>query len=141
MIIIDTNVLVSGLLTSDENAPTASILNAALTATAPYVLSPALLNEYRQVLLRSAIVKCHGLSEPDIDELLTSLVQNAVWLKPYCAVEAAPDPGDQHLWNLLATRLDAVLITGDRLLLESAHYKNRVVSPAEYLANRLGCDT
>ena len=134
MIIIDTNVLVSGLLTSDNSAPTANILNAALAAEIQIVISPALLDEYRHVLLRPKLVKRHALTEHDIDEFLTSLVHAAVWVEPDHADEVAPDPGDQHLWELLAARSDAVLITGDRLMLDSVQYKNRVVSPAEYVA-------
>ena len=134
MIIIDTNVLVSGLLTSDENAPTAGILNAVLAAKIPYVISPALLDEYRRVLLRPKLAGRHLLSEQDIDEFLTSLVHAAVWVEPDNTDKVAPDPGDQHLWELLAARPDAALVTGDRLLLESTQYKNRVVSPAEYAA-------
>ena len=134
MIIVDTNVLVSVLLTSDENAPTANILNAVLMAKIQIVISPALPDEYRRVLLHPNLVKRHALSEHDIDEFLTSLVHAAVWIEPDHDGEVATDPRDQHLWALLAARTDAVLVTGDRLLLESKHYKDRVVSPAEYLA-------
>ena len=33
--------------------------------------------------------------------------------------ETAPDPGDQHLWDLLAAVPDGVLVTGDQMLLDN----------------------
>ena len=50
--IIDTNVLVAGLLTSHADASVARILDGMLGAAFPFVLSEVLLAEYRAVLMR-----------------------------------------------------------------------------------------
>jgi predicted nucleic acid-binding protein len=47
----------------------------------------------------------------------------------------SPDPGDAHLWSLLASEPDAVLLTGDRLLLENPRTQNSVISPREWADN------
>lgn len=39
----------------------------------------------------------------------------------------APDPGDQFLWDLLHSRSDLVLVTGDKLLLADAAMQPRVM--------------
>src|SRR5699024_10135517 len=116
--IADTNVLISGLLTSNPQAPTARIVDAMINGQCRCLLSPDLLDEYRAVLQRPAIVEQHGLATDDIDELLTRIVQNAVWNEPSAPSPQAPDPGDNHLWALLDAAPKVQLITGDRRLLD-----------------------
>jgi len=53
-----------------------------LAGTLHFVLSEALLVEYRRVLLRPAIAQRHGLSEADVDAVLESLVLNAGFREP-----------------------------------------------------------
>jgi predicted nucleic acid-binding protein len=50
--IIDTNVVVAGLITAQTDSPVARILDSMLGAAFPFVLLPALLAEYRAVLAR-----------------------------------------------------------------------------------------
>ena len=54
-LIVDTSVLVAGLLTRDPTRPTAWFVDAMLKGRLMYLLSPALLEEYRRVLLRPKI--------------------------------------------------------------------------------------
>jgi predicted nucleic acid-binding protein len=63
-VIVDTNVVVAGLLTGNEASPVAQILDGMLSATSPFVVSEALLAEYRAVLIRSSLRKLHGLTPP-----------------------------------------------------------------------------
>ena len=99
-----------------------------LCAAFPFVLSEALLAEYRAVLVRPRLCKLHGLSGAEVDAILTDLARHAIVLAPV-GTAAAPDPGDQFLWDLLAARADLVLVTGDKLLLQDAAMQQRVISP------------
>jgi putative PIN family toxin of toxin-antitoxin system len=134
--IVDTNVVVAGLLTSHVESPVAQILNGMLSAEFPFVLSEALLSEYRTVLLRPKLCKLHGLTEAEVDDLLTGIVRDAIVLKPVAprSGATAPDPGDQFLWELLATRADLILVTGDKLLLQDLAMRPRVMTPQEFTA-------
>jgi uncharacterized protein len=134
--IIDTNVVVAGLLTSHADSPVARILDGMLGASFPFVVSQALLAEYRAVLARPRLQKLHGLSEAEIDVILTDLVRHAIVLAPVSteAATLAPDSGDQFLWNLLATRADLVLVTGDKLLLQDGAMQPRVILPQTLMA-------
>ena len=132
--IIDTNVIVAGLLSSQADAPTALILDGMLAAAFPFVVSSALLAEYRDVLNRPKLHKLHGLSMDDVQTLVVELAQHAIVLQPVSA-PPAPDPGDQHLWELLAARGDLVLVTGDKRLLESG-MQLRVLTPAQFWMER-----
>lgn len=133
--IVDTNVVVAGLLTAHADSPVARILDGMLSAAFGFVVSEALLAEYRAVLVRPKLCKLHGLSVEEIDLVLTDLARHAIVLAPVSTgVTPAPDPGDQFLWNLLAARPDLVLITGDKLLLQDEAMQPRVISPQTYLA-------
>lgn len=89
--IIDTNVVVAGLLASRPDSPVARILEGMLSAAFACVLSEPLLAEYRAVLLRPHLTQLHGLSETQIDTVLTELVQHAVVLTPPCST-SLPGP-------------------------------------------------
>ena len=132
-VIIDTNVVVAGLLTENDASPVARILDGMLVAAFPFVLSEALLVEYRTVLIRPRLRKLHGLTVAQVEILLTDLAQHAIVLSPVPG-SPAPDRGDQMLWDLLATRVDLVLVTGDKRLIRDAGLRGRVVSPAAFVA-------
>lgn len=130
--IVDTNVVVAGLLTADLASPVARILDGMLGAAFAFVLSEALLAEYRAVLSRPSLARLHGLRPDELDTVLTDIAQHAIVLVP-ARGPAAPDPGDQMLWDLLATRDDLVLVTGDKRLLGGAAMANRVITPRAFV--------
>ena len=135
ILVIDTNVVVAGLLTANTASPPATILDAMLEGRLLYLLSADLLNEYSAVLRRPRISAVHGLSNDEIDVVLTELVANSIWREPSGGT-VAPDRGDDHLWALLSTEPGSVLVTGDRLLLEKPLPGSTVVS-ARRCAERL----
>ena len=138
VVIVDTNVVVAGLITRNDTSPVARILDGMLGAAFPFVLSEALLAEYRAVLVRPVLRKLHGLTVAEVEAILTDLAQHAIVLRPVSTPPAplAPDPGDQLLWELLATKADLALVTGDKLLLKDAGMRGRVISPQSFMAGR-----
>ena len=132
-VIVDTNVVVAGLLTAHETSPVARILDGMLAAAFPFVVSEALLAEYRTVLVRPNLRKLHGLTVAQVEAILTDLAQHAIVLVPVGA-PPAPDPDDQLLWELLAARADLVLVTGDKLLLRDAGMQGRLISPQAFVS-------
>jgi putative PIN family toxin of toxin-antitoxin system len=132
VVVVDTNVLVAGLLTGRADSPTAIIVRGMLESRFVFMLSTALLAEYRQVLLRDRVAELHGLTEDQIDLVLAEIVANAVIREPEHSVDEAPEKGDQHLWDLMACEHGTVLVTGDGLLLEEPADRASVVSPAVF---------
>lgn len=140
--VVDTNVVVSGVLTGGTNSPTARILDAMLAGRLPFVLSDALLVEYRVVLLRPAIRRRHRLDEDEVDAILEALVVNAGFRDPATADEDPDDDrpaveGDDHVIALVAVTPGAVLVTGDRRLAEAVAEWRSSASPAAF-AGSLG---
>ena len=131
-VIVDTNVVVAGLLTSNADSPVARILDGMLLAAFSFVVSNDLLAEYRTVLVRPALRKLHGLTVAEVEEVLTDLAQHAIVMTPVVA-PPAPDPGDRLLWELLAARADLLLVTGDKLLLADEGMRGRVLSPRDFM--------
>ncbi len=130
--IVDTNIVVSGLIGADRNSPPARILNAMLDGILLYLMSGDLLDEYSSVLRRPALVRLHRCTDDEIDRVLACLVANAIWREP-AADGDAPDSGDDHLWALLATFPQALLITGDGLLLDNPPSNAAVISARDLL--------
>lgn len=74
--IVDTNVVAAGLITNLPDSPVAKVPDGMLNGRLVYLLSPDLLDEYRQVLLRPKLVRFHGLTEQEIEQILTEITAN-----------------------------------------------------------------
>lgn len=132
-VVVDTNVVVAGLITSDPASPTAQVLDRMLLGQIPFLVSTALLAEYRRVLLRPRIQDRHRLDVAEIDRILATLAANAIVREPEQPSGPSPSGKDQHLWDLLQSESDSILVTGDRLLLDNPPGPARVVTPAGLL--------
>ncbi|MEX2122592.1 MAG: putative toxin-antitoxin system toxin component, PIN family [Woeseia sp.] len=131
--IVDTNVLVAGLLSTDAASPPVKMVDAMLSGEIRYLLCVELLAEYRTVLLRKRIQRRHGMDENEVDALLEALATSAVVADIAGRTETALDAGDNFLWRLLAVRSDAALVTGDARLLENPPPGECVLSPRAWL--------
>lgn len=129
--VIDTNVVAAGLLTGEPRAPTARLVAAMLAGRLPFLLSVDLLAEYREVLLRPTLVRRHGLSEDEIERLLQTIAFFARLREPRTTDTRPPDPGDLHLWQLVAAEPGSILVTGDRALREAPAAGFAVLTPAD----------
>ena len=130
--VIDTNVVVAGLLTLDAGSPAARILDGMCRGAFPFLLSTALLAEYREVLLRKKIRALHRLGEREVDVLLTALATNAIVREP-AARTGAPDPKDDHLWSLVQSEAGVALVTGDLALAANPPPRTAVLAPRQFI--------
>ena len=130
--VIDTNIVVSGLITGDASSPTARILGCMLRGEVLFLMSEELLAEYASALRRPRLVKLHRLTDAEIDILLAEIVANSLWREPKPTREA-PDSGDNHLWRLLAAQLESILVTGDKLLLNNPPAAHSAISPRSFV--------
>ncbi len=137
--VVDTNVLVAGLIIHSSRSPVALILDAMLSGKLVCLLSEELLREYRSVLSRPKLRKRHGLTESEVDLLLEEITANAMWREPN-PTSPAPDRNDDHLWALLAAHPGSLLVTGDKLLQERPPVFRSVISPATCVERFLTTD-
>ena len=130
--IIDTNVVGAALLTGNADSPTARILDGMRKGAFAFLISPALLAEYREVVLREKIRALHGLSEREVDIVLTAIASNAIVRDPVVR-SGAPDKKNNHLWSLLQDQASSVLVTGDLALAKNLPRNSTVLQPREFV--------
>jgi len=131
LIIVDTNVLIGGLPTANGPGTLARILDGMLDGRIRFIVSGALLSEYRAVLSRPALLARLQLTLAAVDALVDRLAQAGIAIEPATA-PPAPDPGDQFLWELLAATPQARLVTRDELLLRKGRMRRRVIRPEAF---------
>ena len=133
LVVVDTNVVASGLLSSQPQSPPCLVLDGMLGGRFPFLLSLELLSEYRRVPLRPRIRERHGLNEDEIDAILTQIVANGILREARPVPNRAPDEGDDHLWALLALQPGTVLVTGDQALIDNPPDSVAVFSPRGFV--------
>lgn len=126
-VVVDTNVLVSALITRNENSPTVRILKLISENKIIPVYSADIVKEYGEVLRRPKF----KLPEEIIVKLLNDIVSNGYEVKDIVEVtEKLPDPKDVVFYavTLSAEDKNAFLVTGN-----GKHFpvKPFIVTPAE----------
>lgn len=126
--VIDTNVLVSGMLSSAGNE--ALVLLAVNQCMLRPCLSAEIIEEYREVLLRPRF----GFSEEDVAALLAMLQSRGALIAPVVAPPVSPDPGDdKFIACAMAAKAD-FLVTGNKKHFPESEFKGtKVVGSAELL--------
>jgi len=137
-VVLDTNVLVSGLA-YPASVP-GRIIAAWRHGSIEVLLSAYILDELRRVLPRLA--HRHGLSTAEIDDLVDVLSIQAELVEPQPAQDAAlRDPDDGPVLGSLVAALALAdvdyLITGDKDLLQLAD-RYPIVDPATFWAKHGG---
>ncbi len=70
----------------------------------------------------------HGLSEAEVDLLLTDIAANGIALAPAQAAKPRLRRSDEHLRELLAAGQPALLVTGDQRLVDEPFEGARVLT-------------
>ncbi|MCQ2584543.1 MAG: putative toxin-antitoxin system toxin component, PIN family [Treponema sp.] len=128
-VVVDTNVLVSALITRNESSPTVKILRYIADNKIIPVFSEEIIREYNEVLHRAKF----KLPDEIIINLLNDIIKYGYEVKETVKVEESmPDPKDINFYAVTLTTSDkeSVLVTGN-----SKHFpvKPFVVSPAELI--------
>ena len=111
-VVIDTNVLVSALITRNEDSPTVQILRFLANGKIVPVYSDEIIEEYNEVLRRDKF----KLPESIIMNLLKDIIDNGLKVTELSEVsETMPDPKDVVFYavTLSAQDKDAFLVTGN----------------------------
>jgi uncharacterized protein len=126
-VILDTNVLLSGLLIA--HGPPAKLLDAWERALFTLVASDALIAEFREVASRPFFKA--RLRASVVELLAAGLRDFSLFYQDLPAGPKAPDPKDSHLLALAEASAADFLVTGDKELQSLKHHKStRIVSPA-----------
>ena len=123
-VVIDTNVIVSGLLKA-ESQP-AMVLNLAVSDRIRVLVDESVLSEYEAVLHREKF----RFDPAAIGDLLTFLRYGSEHVVTTPSAKTTSDPGDQKFYDIAVSGAAAYLITGNR-----AHFPVEawIVTPREFV--------
>ena len=124
--VIDTNVLVSALLTHNKQSATIRVMEAMFANKIIPLYNEEIIFEYEDVLHRSKF----SFSEYDIRYYLETLKKVGIHSQRISSSELFPDPKDVVFYEVALSRDDAYLVTGNK-----KHFPQKpiVVTPAEML--------
>jgi putative PIN family toxin of toxin-antitoxin system len=124
--VIDTNVFVSALFTSNLEAATVKVLNAMLQGKIVPLYNEEIIDEYNDVLNRS---KFHF--SPDlVNYYLKTIREMGIPTERFHSGEIFPDKDDAVFYEVALSKEDAYLVTGNK-----KHFPKSpiVVTPAEMI--------
>ena len=131
---IDTNVLVSALLTAGANS---RVLRACLLGQFRLLIGPALFLEYEELLRRPGMFDRSPLAATERRELFASFLSVSEWVEVYYSWRPnLRDEGDNHLWELAVAGGAAMIVTNNVRDLRSGELRFpsiRVLTPLELL--------
>ena len=124
--VIDTNVLVSGLLARNGSSAVVKVFDAMMRGRITPVICDEILSEYSEVLNRPKF----GLPSSPVESILTSIRQHGVRAERVQIDESFPDPKDIVFYEIAMANDDSYLVTGN-----IKHFPSKpfVVTPAEML--------
>ena len=129
-VVIDTNIIVSALLTKNPLAPTAQIIDAVMDGKLRPFHSPEIIDEYRKVLSRSHF----HFNSDTVESVIAQFVGIGCSVSPAESKdEVFPDPDDKIFYccALAAQGDGAVLVTGNKRHFPDADF---VLTPSEFVA-------
>ena len=126
--VIDTNVLVSALLSSREDAATVQVVARLLAGEITPVYSGAIMGEYREVLRRRKF----SLSPDVVNHLLSAFMKYGLSVEPSPTGALLPDMKDLPFYEVVLEKRNdgAVLVTGN---LKHFPAEPFIVTPREML--------
>lgn len=123
--VVDTNVLVSALISTRLDTPPMTVLAHVYSGTITPVYNDEIIREYRNVLSRE---KFH-LSPEQIERAISVILDYGLFLdRTHIEGEAFPDPKDVVFYEVRMSKEDAYLVTGN---IKHFPQKPFVVTPAE----------
>ena len=124
--VIDTNVLVSGLITHHPDAATAKVVRLLLENAFVPMFDADIIAEYEDVLHRSKF----PIQKNVANALIAHIIENGVEASRVNSMETMPDEDDRVFYEVTLSMENSFLVTGN-----IKHYPNspRVISPSDFV--------
>ena len=124
--VIDTNVLVSALISKNPEAATAKVVRLLLELDFVPLYDADIIAEYEDVLHRSKF----PILKETADALISFIVENGIESSRVDFAESMPDEDDRVFYEVSLSQEESFLVTGNL-----KHYPTspRVITPAQFL--------
>ncbi|MBC7107003.1 MAG: putative toxin-antitoxin system toxin component, PIN family [Firmicutes bacterium] len=128
-VVLDTNVLVSGLLKAHSSA--GMIVRLMAAGLLQVVYDGRILAEYRQVLTRPRF----GFREAEVEALISQIETDGILAVAQPLPERLPDPDDEPFLEVALAVEGAILVTGNKKHFRTACAgKTTLLDPGEFIA-------
>ena len=124
--VIDTNVLLSALLTKNPLSATTKVLNALQKRKIKLLYNSEILNEYKEVFRRPKF----KFDDGEITDVINFIESEGLSSQRIHSTEFFPDPKDIVFYEVAMSKEDAYLVTGNK-----KHFPQKpiVVTPSEMM--------
>ena len=124
--VIDTNVLVSALITKNPEAATAKVVRLLLEQEFVPLYDADIIAEYEDVLHRSKF----PILKETAEALISFIIETGIESSRVNCAESMPDEDDRVFYEVSLSQEDSFLVTGNL-----KHYPSspRVITPAQFL--------
>jgi putative PIN family toxin of toxin-antitoxin system len=125
-VVIDTNVLVSALITKNPEAATAKVVRLLLEQEFVPLYDADIIAEYEDVLHRSKF----PILKETADALISFIIENGIESSRVDFEESMPDEDDRVFYEVSLSQEDSFLVTGNL-----KHYPTSpcVITPADFV--------
>ena len=125
-VVIDTNVLVSALITKNPEAATAKVVRLLLEQEFVPLYDADIIAEYEDVLHRSKF----PILKETADALISFIIENGIESSRVDFEESMPDEDDRVFYEVSLSQEDSFLVTGNL-----KHYptSTRVITPTDFV--------
>jgi putative PIN family toxin of toxin-antitoxin system len=132
VVVVDTNVLVSGLFR--HPSPSRQILHQFREEAFTLAMSPSLLGELVEVVTRPSLKRL--IPRETIEELLENIREDAFLIQPTQSVRVvAADPDDDRVFACALAAEAGCIVSGDRAVLAIERFRGiPVLTPRAFLA-------
>lgn len=125
-VVIDTNIMVSALYTSNEQAATSRLIQALLDDEFKTLYNDEIISEFREVMHREKF----NFDKELVDALIDQVINHGFPVNRVDSKETFPDSSDAVFYEVALSKVGSFVVTGNK-----KHFPNSpiVVSPAEFL--------
>ncbi|OGP55648.1 MAG: putative toxin-antitoxin system toxin component, PIN family [Deltaproteobacteria bacterium RBG_13_52_11] len=128
IIVLDTNVLISGVL--KPYSKTAAILRLIADGTIQIAYDLRILSEYRDVLNRPKF----NFAKEDVESFLDQIEQEGLLVSVKPSKISLPDPDDEPFLEVALSARAEAIVTGNKRHFRRKEYEGvKILSPAEFL--------
>ena len=128
IVVLDTNVVVSGIL--KPKGPAGTILRLAVLGAIRLAHDPRILAEYREVLSRPAF----GFPRDRVHTLIDHFEKEGLGTVGLPLSFRLPDPDDEPFLEIAISGRALALVTGNKRHFAGKMHKMKLMSPAEFIA-------
>ena len=107
--VIDTNVLVSAMLTHNLESATTKTIEAIVTGRIQPVYNPKIIEEYEDVLYR----KKFNLDNDYVSQMIRFIIQAGINVERAKSNETFPDPSDAVFYEVALSKEGSFVVTGN----------------------------